>query len=310
MRKILMILLCFVFLCGCGGNKSSSELIDIEQFKCQDSIKNVFNVLGEVELKTTSFDLEYYEYENLNLWGYNGNAIFSVRGDKETIQEFYCHLKLNTKEFEELLSYFSNKYGSYKVSDFGETIKTYKWEIEEEKAEIIGYNDIHIQYNGDKKYTVYFNDDMSLKNDDAYNEYLEEKNESEEQSNIIFSKKYEIDGKEFSISLLEKNSKFSVNVFGDTETENKACEAIAGFYTGFNIGGFEEYSIMVNVDDIYVTLIKTKENQQILGKNRDGSITFSAPDWFTLETDLPNDEYQSFHNEILSAINDFFENIS
>ena len=185
-RKQKMLVVVFLFmvavLVGGCGHKSNEKITDIEQFKCQSSIQNVFNVLGETEIEKSSYnDGEFYKYKDLNLWGHIGEAVFSVREDKETIQEFYCYLTLNEKELEELLSYFSEKYGSYKVSDYLKTgNNTYSWEIEREKVKDIGYNEIHIQCNGDDEYIIFFKDEWSMKTDEAYYEYLNEGEGSED----------------------------------------------------------------------------------------------------------------------------------
>ena len=173
-KKILIPLLFVIIftLSGCG-HKSTSELVDIEQFKCQNSIQTVFDVLGETDMETSSLIGDYYEYENLNLWGYDGYVDFRVRDDKETISSFECTLTLNDNEFEELLSRFSDKYGSYEVSNY--TNQTaYTWEFSEDESSDLGYNKLSIGYYGDKKYIVDFSDEWSMYKDDVYYEHLDE----------------------------------------------------------------------------------------------------------------------------------------
>lgn len=44
-KTIVVILLIVLMLPGCGQTKDS-EMVDIGQFKCEDSIETVFNILG------------------------------------------------------------------------------------------------------------------------------------------------------------------------------------------------------------------------------------------------------------------------
>lgn len=44
-----------------------------------------------------AYDGDFYKYEGLNLWGYNGTAVFEVRDNYDAIQSFYCSMTLNKK---------------------------------------------------------------------------------------------------------------------------------------------------------------------------------------------------------------------
>lgn len=174
---LLGMLLCLLSV-GCGPEKKS-EPVDVEQFRCQDSIQTVFAVLGETEIDDGSRGMRCYTYKNLNLWGYEGEVIFGVRDDKDTIRMFWCHLTLNDEELEDVYSQFSAKYGPYKEQKYTNGDTEIVWEFEEEEAEEAGYKGIRIQYTGDENYTVYFTDRYTIYEDEDYYERLKKLEESE-----------------------------------------------------------------------------------------------------------------------------------
>ena len=230
MKRIMIVFMLCLLLTGCG-HKSNKEIVDVEQFKCQESIEKVSNILGNTDMKKSVYGNSYYcEYENVNLWGYDGTAIFSLRDDKKTISDFYCKLTLNNKEFEELVSYFSEKYGSYEADSFGDTIKTYKWTIREDDDKIgydeeeVGYDDIVIQYDGEKKYTVIFSDEWSIIKDEAYYEALEESKKQEEEWETLSKKNYDYDNASMSLSVsIDSKDEYHFSIYLDIEEKWKAA---------------------------------------------------------------------------------------
>lgn len=234
---MMIVLVCCLMLVGCG-NKSKEELADIEQFKCQDSIQTVFDVLGKTKIESGTFGGQYYIYEDLNLFGYNGKAVFSVRGDKDTIEDFYCNLTLSDKEFEDILSQFSDKYGSYEAKKHeyeNLEIITYEWKFDGEKAEESGYSNISIQYNGDEKYTIYFSDEWSAKDDESYYEYLKEKEgepeseNAEEKRKTLADKSYNYDdGSEMRILFsVDENREYYFSIILHIEEKWKAAHVFS-----------------------------------------------------------------------------------
>ena len=185
MKKILTILLCALMLMGCG-HKSDSEIVDIGQFKCQDSIEIVFNVLGKTDMEDNVYIGECYRYENLNLFGYNGEAIFRVRDNKDTISKFECNLELNKKEFENVLSQLSEKYGKYEKSEHPNQT-AYVWNFSDSEAEELGYNRISLSDYGDKKAVIDFSDEWSSYKDETYYEHLEKEDKSEVLSKEVYN---------------------------------------------------------------------------------------------------------------------------
>lgn len=312
-KKLIAILLASCVLAsGCGGNKSKEQLIDIEQFKCQESIQSVFDVLGEVEIQTSSYDEDYCKYENLNLWGYNGTAYFDLRDDKDTISQFYCSMILNEKEFEKIVSCISDKHGSYEVSDFGDTIKTYKWEIEEDKAKELGYSKVHIQYNGDKKYTVYFSDEWSGIKDEAYYEHLEDESSEESNMDVLAKKTYNIESDTFDFLFGEQEGEKRLYLYCNIEDKSDA------FYTHISLNGImnsEEENLKVFAEKFNFTY------SIIVG---DGAVLFRSPDFLVITKDgdgmevdeyfstdwMSSDEYHEsdYGSKVMDFLTDFIEN--
>ena len=313
MKKRLSFICFIVILCylvvGCG-HKSTKELSDVEQFKCQDMIDTVFEYFGETDIKS-SYGNEYYSYGDLNLWGYTGEVVFEVRGDKKTIQEFYCHLTLYQKEFEKLLEYFSDKYGSYEVSNYGETVKTYKWKITDKKAEELGYNSVHIQCNTDKKYTVYFVDEWSYENDEAYYKHLEELKENELQ--VLSKKSYNIREDTFDFIFGEDNNGYNFSLICKIQDKSDA------FYTHISLNAIMKSSddnIKMFLDNFNFSycifigdgtfLMRTKDLLWIVpedGNPIDVDEYFST-EWFANEANLESD----YGTQVVNFLTDFIKN--
>lgn len=216
MKKYFFAVMTLIFLLTGCGHKSEEELTDIEQFRCQDSIQTVFDVLGETEMENNTYIGECYNYENLNLYGYDGKAIFRVRDNKETISSFEANLTLNKNEFEDVLSQLENKYGKYEKSEYS-TQTSFVWEITEDKAKEIGYNRISLSDYGDKKVYVRFSDEWSNKKDEAYYQHLEE----EKEVTTLAEKIYNIGNDTFAFSFGQRgNGEYSFILL--CNIENKA----------------------------------------------------------------------------------------
>lgn len=307
-KIVLTALLIAALLSGCG-NKSNAELVDVEQFRCQDSIESVFEVLGKTDLETSIWEVDYYKYEDLNLWGYDGEAVFEVRDDNETIEEFYCYLTLTDKEFENILSTFSDKYGSYTVSSQGNSVKTYEWEIDENNAEVFGYNDVHIQYNGEKKYTVVFADGTSYMSDEEYYEYLEEKESSENALEVITQKEYDLGGGDsMSISVFGNNGNAELSFTARITDEEKAAFAFSYFYTLLSSEIMEDFkpSISILCNDLSVYY----NNEIAMGTEKDGEAVFALPNWVadSLDNiDASDEELNNFLDILQDNVGDFLK---
>lgn len=308
MRKTICgILLVVLLLSGCG-HKSDSEITDIEQFRCSDSIETVFDVLGETKIVTDGLGGERYEYDNLNLYGYNGEAIFRVRDDEDTIRSFGCSLELNKREFEDVLSQLSDKYGDYEKSEYTNQI-AYVWEFSDSEAEKLGYNRISLSDYGNKKAVIDFDDEWSIYKDEAYYEYLEEKNKPE----VLAEKTYNIGNDNFRFSFSkEKDGEYRTSLFCDIEDKSDA------FYTHMalnsmmnsddeNVKTFVEeigfnYSILIREDS--TILIRTDDDLSLITDNGIVSVSeYFSTDW--LVNGFPESDYGE---QVATFFVDFIEN--
>ena len=282
MKKTLFLtaILCVIILTGCG-HKSDKDTTDIEQFRCQDSIETVFSVLGEAGLKNDTFAGDYCEYEDLNLWGYNGSAVFKIRDDGKTIQSFYSVFKLNNKEFKDILSQLEEKYGKYEKHEYSNQI-VYIWKIEEDETKEIGYNEIKFIDYGDDKYVVEFYDECSRYNDEAYYKHLEEEN----QANVLAEHEYNIDDDRFVFVFSEKDGEHSLNLICYINDKSDAFWTHISLNALFNnqedmkwlIDDLNfSYSIMIGDG---VVLIRKKDSLTLMSVD-DGFI--SVGDYFSTE---------------------------
>lgn len=230
MNKLSIIILSLflsLVLFGCGGHESEKQLTDVEQFRCQDSIQTVFDVLGKKRIQDENGNI--VKYEKMNLYGYNGNIIFSLRDDEDTIKDFNCVLTLNKKEFKDVLNSFVEKYGDYEVGDyFG--YKTYNWQVTEENGEIgyydltekeIGFDTITICCHTGKKYSISFEDEWSDMKDEQYYEEVEENT-----NQVIVEKEYNIDDDKFTFGCVKSNGKYSIILSCNVQSKQKAFETL------------------------------------------------------------------------------------
>ncbi len=311
MKKIvrtIVIIITMFGMCGCG-HKSEEKLTDIEQFKCQDSIQTVFDVLGETELETGTFGGEYYKYENLNLYGYDGKAFFHVRDNKETISSFECSFELNKKEFEDVLSQLEDKYGEYEKHEYSNQI-AYVWEIPEDKTESFGYNKICLSDYGDKKVYVEFSDEWSMYKDEAYYEHLEK----EKEVNVLAQKTYNIGedtfdfsfgqrgNGEYSFTLLchinDKSDVFwthiSLNaIFNSDEEALKAITETMNFSYSIIVG---DGTLITRAKDILIIILESGE-------------IISTEDYFSTEWIAGEQYHESDYGEkVTNFLVDFIKN--
>lgn len=314
MRKVYCFVIVWatcVFLVGCG-NKSDSELVNIEQFKCQDSIKSVFNVIGETDMEVNKNIGECYRYENLNLFGYNGEALFRVRNNKDTIKNFECNFKLNRKEFEDVLSQLSAKYGDYEKNENpGQT--AYVWRISEDEAEQLGYNRISFTDYGDKKATVDFSDDWSTRTDESYYESLKETESIDDAENttVVLKEEYNIgDSDIMTVAITNNEDKESLYISAEVANEEKASLVFIYLYSTLSDSSLEktDYGILITSDSGMVSLIGGAP----MGTNKDGSAVLSIPDWVIQDTEsstLSDTEQAEIINAVRECISDFSGNL-
>lgn len=318
MRKVkqftaILMMMVAVVLGGCGGsNKSSEELTDIEQFKCQDSIQTVFDVLGETEIETDALEGELCKYEELNLWGYNGTAVFNLRDNNDTISGFYCVLKLNKKELEDVLSQLEEKHGEYEKHNYSNQV-AYMWKIPENEAEELGYNNISFNDYGDKKIIISFWDEWSAKKDEAYYKHLEEQEKSN--SKTLREKTYNIGEDEFHFSLQQdeddeyrlmllciiedKSDAFWTHILLNNEIMNNQDESIKMFTDTLN------FSYCITVGDGTI-LFRMKE--RLLIQSKDGEM-IDVNDYFSNDWILnAGSDDGDYGTQIANFLVDFVQN--
>lgn len=300
-----------VFLVGCG-NKSDSVFVNIEQFKCQDSIETVFNVIGETDMEVNKYIGECYRYKNLNLFGYNGEALFRVRDNKKTIQSFECNFKLTKKEFEDVLFQLENKYGRYeKNENQGQT--AYVWIISKDEADQFGYNRVSFTDYGDKKATIDFSDEWSARTDESYYESLKEAESIDDAENttVVLKEEYNIgDSDIMTVAITENENKESLYISAEVANEYKASLVFIYLYSILSDSILEktDYGILITSDSGMVSLIGGKP----MGTNKDGSAVLTIPDWVIQDTEsctLSDTEQSEIINTVRECISDFSGNL-
>lgn len=321
MKKKVTILVCLLLtmcLYGCGG--SNSEPVNMEAFRCQDSIETVFEVLGETEVQNQN-DSYYYTYENVNLWGHKGTATFYVRDDKDTIKYFEGEITLNDKESLELISSFSDKYGSFKMEDIMKVNKNYSWQLPTVNGKT-GYEDgevgfdkvvisIHGVYNEESEHSVVFSDEWSYLSDDFYKDYVEgtQENNGNSTGQVIAQGEYDVCGDTiiFSVMVLDDKIHFAASANAkDVDYAHAmllfsyaACEGVKEACDGYTLRAAYENggSVTINWDG---------REYSVRGINADGTTTLTSPDWYKPEeVSLSGSELEEFQKAYETAWAEF-----
>lgn len=306
-------LLLVLMLSGCD-HKSNSELVDIEQFRCQDSIENVFSVLGETDMTTDkSFfgnEIYRYKFDDLNLFGYKGAVWFRVRDDKDTIKDFECQFVLNKDEANDLILRLSDRHGVYEKNDYSE-YSAYTWNVSAEEDR--GFESIVLKHYKNKKVSLEYSDSFSSYKDEAYYAYLEEQNApvpmeilahhtyyiGEDSFRFVLSK----NGDELSLSLSckihEKANAFLVHV---------AFNAIMNDTSSSTAQLRDMFSYNIIIGD-GVLLIRSKDNLMLLS---DGKILSSedyfSDEWFRNEFSDQDIKENNYNDQACAFMVDFIKN--
>lgn len=168
---------------------------------------------------------------------------------------------------------------------------------------VIGNPDKNASYQGLRKCNIIGGDEVEeIKGE----EQKEDKTEND--TNVLFKKEYEVDGEKINISLDENDGKMSIDIFGNTKDEEKASIMLACFKKSLSDISIDGYSITIKTGEASVIYKESEGNNTLMGTNRDGSIAFSTPDWLVTEFTMPEDEMNSFTGEIINTIKDFGEN--
>lgn len=304
MKKKIPFLLCvllILFLSGCG-HKSKAELVDIEQFRCCDSIKNVFSVLGNTDLTTDkSFfgDKIYrYEFDDLNLFGYKGAVWFRVRDDKDTVRDFECQFVLNKDEANDLILRLSDRHGGYEKNDYSE-YSAYTWKVSAEEDR--GFESIVLKHYKDKKVSLEYSDSFSSYKDEEYYAYLEEQN-APAPMEMLADHTYYIGEDSFQFGLFKSGDELSLSLFC------KIQEKVNAFFVhnAFNAIMNDTQDSTAKFRDMFSYNIRIGDGVLLI-RNKDVFVLFSdkkiifSSDYFSDE--WYDELYNEFHEKDITENN-------
>ena len=120
-------------------------------------------------------------------------------------------------------------------------------------------------------------------------------------------KEYEVDGEKVNISMQETDGEISIDVFGNAKDEEKASIMFSAYGVLLNEIGIEKYNITVKTNGHGVIYTKDGDKITIMGDNKDGSFSMSAPDWVVEEFTIPEEEVKAYYEEVSNTLKDFGE---
>lgn len=167
---------------------------------------------------------------------------------------------------------------------------------------VMGNPDKNASYQGLKKCNIVGGDEVE---ETKGEEQKEDKTEND--TNVLFQKEYEVDGENIRISMIEKDEKLGITIFANAKDEEKACLMLTCCVTLLDEIKPDEYSIAITVGEKNVMYFKDGEKTTMSGSNNDGSLALSAPDWLVTEFTMSEDEMNSFTGEITNTLKDFGE---
>ena len=121
---------------------------------------------------------------------------------------------------------------------------------------------------------------------------------------MIFYKDYELDGEKVTISLNETEDDLEVSILGKSKTEEKASLLLTIISSDMKE---ISHSISVFCGDLYMM---KPSGGTVFGINRDGSVSFSAPDWYGFpDEEDATEELKDYMKSVKEAEKDFLEEI-
>ncbi len=345
MKKIIAVLLMMaVMLCGCGNeNKErpnnlkqnetendSSELENDDSGEEQeaedmsqsewmesggaDNMEDGYEKVESINIDSSDTKLSYEKLEKYTLE--NGEEVILLYFDFSNVSagETTVDGQYNFSAFQDgveitVYSYVPDEFEPFRNRDkqildganikFGIAVKPDNWEsnIKLRVDDCMAYDSQDIPH-------TFQQQELELTQDETL-----ERNENDENNiNSIFQKEYEVDGEKINISLDENDGKMSIDIFGNTKDEEKASIMLACFKKSLSEISIDGYSITIKTGEASVIYKESEGNNTLMGTNRDGSISFSTPDWLVTEFTIPEDEMNSFTGEIINTIKDFGEN--
>lgn len=287
MKKILFILLSFLLLTGCGSEESiSNDNIEFE-LDYETLIENGYEELAGLAYCKLDYSSEktlcYIQYES----SYPKSA-FYLMGSLVKKLDYDCDFVIvwNGKEYK-----FDDTTEENYEKSFPE-----EWKDTIEESQNVGIDNLVPKVTAN---TI----------DEAVERFLEKnakEEEEEEETNIIAQKEFLVDNQKLTIFLSENGEDLKISAWGYAETEEKATLMLVCFKSEFDDLNID-YSIWVKCDEEDVHYMKNGENTNIIGTNRDGSMTLSMPDWIVSEFTMTEEEANSYASEILTAIKEFGE---
>lgn len=299
MKKILMILACCMLLCGCGNGHASEEQKNLNE--TEDGKENEVSVdLSGYEKITESV------YIKNDLEAEIPTTYFSFQDAEAALQwrtfQFFMG-EITRLEFSDFLVYVDCGDGEKKYSGK----EMYAVESEEElyamfPEEWREYFGTSISKVGD----IDMSDVDSIIEEKIVKPLVEKYGEKDTEVNVISESKSEIDGEEASISLVDNDGKHNLRATAYAKSEEKACALLTCFVMQFEkLGNLDGFSVIVYCGDLYALYLKTDNGPYITGKNRDGSSSLVAPDWFVSELTMPEEQQEELYVQVAEAIKKF-----
>lgn len=291
MKKIIVlglsVLLCFS-VAGCGGSQEETEKVTVP-----DSAEELFQS-GDV----------YFELDD------NNKLTFYFTSDELEIADCfyivsYAAFELGENDVEYQLSIVLPD-GTYdldlEAKEISESGFPDKWnKFFEESGISNGTNAIQEMIS---KSTA---DDIENGIDEKIIDRLAKPETETQTPNIIAEKEYMIDGEKLTMRIVEKDGEIMVAALGNAKTEEKGSLMLATFLSTFKKSEIPNFYVSVNVGDLLVSYVPSENGYSVAGKNKDGSIAFSTPDWITSNWTMQEEEIISFSDEILEDMVDFME---
>lgn len=135
-----------------------------------------------------------------------------------------------------------------------------------------------------------------------------EKTEEESKTNIFFQKEFMVDNQRLTLFLSEEDENLEINAWGNADTEEKATLMLAVFKSAFDDSNID-YSIFIMCGEKSIMYLKRAGSIIVSGSNKDGSPTLSMPDWVVSEFTMPEEKFNNYSAEILTAIKEFGEEL-
>lgn len=179
-----------------------------------------------------------------------------------------------------------------------------------------GYSDLNgkhivVMGNPDKNATLQALKNCNIVGGDKVEEIETEKDNEEEKTdiNILIQKEYKVDGKEVSISLIETDGKYKIDISGHAKNEEKASIMLATFTSQLKKISIDSFDVSVFCKKLNVTYMTTDDGYYIVGTNKDGTYAFSTPDWIVTDFTMSEEKLEAYSGKIIKVLNKFEKDI-